>query len=88
MREGRFHCAIGPVMNEVQAQALRREFAARRRWIPHGTLLAPILELARRYDCPHRFSIGKGRHYCTSNCYLRHFASNPVSLSAPTLKGG
>lgn len=61
------------MLNDEQQAALRREFAAKKRWLPSGTLLAPIRQLADRYDCPHRFSIGKGRHYCASTCYLKHF---------------
>jgi hypothetical protein len=73
MRQGRFHCVVGPVMEAEAEAAVREEFARKKRWLPGGSLVAPILQLADRYDCPHRFSIGKGRHYCTSTCYLKHF---------------
>lgn len=73
MKPGRFHCVVGSVMGEEEAEKLRKEFARKKRWLPSGTLIAPIQELADRYNCPHRFSIGKGRHYCVSSCYLKHF---------------
>lgn len=73
MKKGRYHCRVGPVLSERERDALEREFLRRQRWLPGGTLVAPIRELADRYDCPHRFNLEKGRHYCTSTCYLKNF---------------
>jgi hypothetical protein len=73
MRKGRFHCVVGPVMDRQAVADLHEEFVRKKKWLPTGTLVAPILQLTDRYDCPHRFSLGKGRHYCTSTCFLKHF---------------
>ncbi|MDX6766101.1 MAG: hypothetical protein SFU85_04875 [Candidatus Methylacidiphilales bacterium] len=73
MKNGRFHCLVGAVMKAGELNELRSEFHRRRRWFPHMELVAPIIDLGDRYTCPHRFSIGKGRHFCVSQCYLRHF---------------
>lgn len=75
MKQGRFHCQIGAVLKPEELEMLRGEFQKRRRWFPALELVAPIVDLGDRYNCPHRFSIAKGRHYCISQCYLRHFAS-------------
>lgn len=73
MRKGRYHCLVGPVMTPPEAETVRKIFSRKGRWLPGGTLIAPIRQLADRYDCPHRFSCGPGQHYCTSTCYLKNF---------------
>jgi len=83
MKQGRFHCLIGNVLQPEEVGKLREEFQKRKRWFPQMDLVAPIVDLGDRYTCPHRFSIAKGRHYCVSQCYLRHFSpTTPSSIMA------